>query len=198
VDISKIKYDGSLNSIDGLFFYYSRGNGTFCFLIQTIGGRRKIKIEMQPDINHQRPHIHIENHKASFAIDNGEILCGKCRNSREEKVIRQWISDHRHDLIQLWNVVSSGQDRADSINTLRSRWQYGGVFFNGEKPAHTTKIGDIIIWHDSELSDPFDVYGKKIYKSKGNICVFIPSNSNLDFEFISEEGQVQVQREISI
>ena len=33
---------------------------------------------MHPDINHDRPHVHIGQHDASIAIDTEELLAGDC------------------------------------------------------------------------------------------------------------------------
>lgn len=33
---------------------------------------------MEPDVNHARPHVHIDEHGASFDVKTGELMDGKC------------------------------------------------------------------------------------------------------------------------
>jgi hypothetical protein len=49
-----------------------------------------IKLRMDGNLNHQRPHIHIdygkEHHVASYAIDNGKRLAGNLDNKYDKQV----------------------------------------------------------------------------------------------------------------
>ena len=81
IDFSKIRFDGELNVQNGLSFYVSIRPRIVSFLIETIGVRkRKIRVTILQELNHDRPHVHLDGHKASFAIDNGELLAGHCDN----------------------------------------------------------------------------------------------------------------------
>lgn len=105
IDFSKIRFDGELNVQNGLSFYVSIRPRIVSFLIETIGVRkRKIRVTILQELNHDRPHVHLDGHKASFAIDNGELLAGHCDNLTQ-LTIRRWIRRHRSDLLQLWKYV---------------------------------------------------------------------------------------------
>lgn len=78
INTRTIKYDGrQRNHQNGLTFYFTRQGQVLNFLIDFIGDRkRKVKVTMHADVNHGRPHVHIGDHGASFAVDNGELLVG--------------------------------------------------------------------------------------------------------------------------
>ena len=57
-------------------------------------------------------------HEVSFAVDNGELLAGKCDN-KTCKLIENWIARHRDDLNELWDIVKQGKDRTTAVNVIR-------------------------------------------------------------------------------
>ena len=110
IDPRNLKYDGrQRNHQNGLIFYFTRQGHVLSFLIDVIGDRkRKIKVTMHPDINHGRAHVHIDEHGASFAVDNGELIVGNC-DSKTRKMMKNWIARHREDLLQLWDTIKKGE-----------------------------------------------------------------------------------------
>lgn len=102
IDIGNLKYDGrQRNHQNGLTFYFTKKCQMLSFLIDVVDDKkRKIKVTMHPDINHDRPHVHINEHGASFAVDTGELLAGNCDNNTR-RLIENWIARHRDDLNQL-------------------------------------------------------------------------------------------------
>ncbi len=96
-----IKYDGSRNVHGDLTFYFSGHGRSVSILISTVRGKKKateVKIYREP--NHHRPHVHIDAHDASFDIDTGKMIVGKC-DSKTQALIKRWIVHHRSDLNQL-------------------------------------------------------------------------------------------------
>src|ERR1700687_1286875 len=55
---------------------------------------QNIRIRMDGNKNHKRPHIHVdyrnEYHTASYAIDNGERIAGEL-DTKYDKQVRAWI-----------------------------------------------------------------------------------------------------------
>ena len=103
IDIRKLKFNGKLNYQNGLSFYYKDHGRFISFYIDDIRvRRRKIKVTMQPDPNHGRAHVHLDNreyHDASFAVDTGEMLEGNC-DRETQGIVKDWIRKHRRDLQQ--------------------------------------------------------------------------------------------------
>lgn len=57
----------------------------------------------------QRPHIHVDDHDASFAIDDGSLLCGECDN-QTTKTVQEWIEKNRDTLNELWEALQKGEN----------------------------------------------------------------------------------------
>ncbi len=59
---------------------------------------------------HNPPHIHAyyQNFKATFRIDNGEIIEGNIP-SRQIKLIAAWIEIHRDELHANWELCNNGE-----------------------------------------------------------------------------------------
>ena len=78
---------------------------------------KDIKIRIDGNKNHKRPHIHIdykkEYHSASYAIDTGELLIGDL-GTQYDRAVRRWIAGCRPKLLELWYLMQSGQ-RTDAI-----------------------------------------------------------------------------------
>jgi hypothetical protein len=77
---------------------------------------------MDGNLNHKRPHIHIDygkqHHVASYAIDSGERLVGSL-DRKYDKQVQAWIAMHRDQLLQAWEITQSGQRPQMIINELK-------------------------------------------------------------------------------
>jgi hypothetical protein len=81
-----------------------------------------IRLRMDANRNHQRPHIHVDYgkdfHSASYAIDNGERLVGLL-DRKYDRPVTQWIAAHRDELTQVWTELRLGQPSEAVIAELR-------------------------------------------------------------------------------
>lgn len=190
IDINLIRYDGSINHQSGLDFYYVRGSHCFCILIREAQpGVFPYKITIQPDrVEHNEPHVHVTpfnapqrdigHHGVSFSINNPRLLAGARKlSSREETFVISWINSHQSDLITLWNILLNGKDYTEPLKRVQTRWEEGGVFFDGEKPSKSKVIeGKIKVWFNGSLSDPtLSDDGKVCYKCSQDICILRPN-----------------------
>ena len=70
-----------------------------------------IKIKMDANKNHKRPHVHIDYgnnyHAASYAIDTGRRIVG---DSRYDHEVHDWIIEHRPKLLRAWELMQAGKD----------------------------------------------------------------------------------------
>ena len=86
-----------------------------------VASKLNMKFRMEPD-QHQRPHVHIqygkENHKASYAINNGELLAGNLP-PYHEKVVIKWISDKSKILDRLWTTLKQGKNYSSIIKEFQ-------------------------------------------------------------------------------
>lgn len=120
----QIRLDGSVNSVNGIRYRYSKTTHSMSFygvsfLVGNIPYRKmSVKVTMHADVNHERPHIHVGNHEASFDIKNGTLIVGECDNSIHKEVQR-WIERHRDDLLELWSIIKEGRDRSGTIEKIR-------------------------------------------------------------------------------
>jgi hypothetical protein len=81
-----------------------------------------IKIKIDGNKNHKRPHVHIDYgrqfHAASYAIDTGERLVGKL--DKYDGEVGAWIRTHRPKLFQAWELVQTGRDAGPIAFELRA------------------------------------------------------------------------------
>ena len=79
-----------------------------------------IKIGIDGNKNHKRPHVHIDYgkkfHAASYAIDTGERIVG---DSKYDNEVYEWIGKNRPKLLQAWELVQSGKDATPIACELR-------------------------------------------------------------------------------
>jgi hypothetical protein len=79
-----------------------------------------IKIKIDGNKNHKRPHVHIDYgrcfHAASYAIDTGKRISGKSKYDHEVCV---WIDKNRLKLLQAWELVHAGNDATPIVCELR-------------------------------------------------------------------------------
>lgn len=59
---------------------------------------------------HNPPHIHAyyQDEKATFSIDNAELLTGKLPN-RHTKMVEAWVEIHREELLADWELCQNGE-----------------------------------------------------------------------------------------
>jgi hypothetical protein len=81
-----------------------------------------IKIKMDGNKNHKRPHVHVEYgrhfHAASFAIDTGERMVGNLAR-KYDRSVQTWIGENRSKLLQVWALVQKGKDPNAIVCELR-------------------------------------------------------------------------------
>lgn len=195
IDFGKIRFDGDLNVQNGLRFYVSSRLRIISFLIETIGVRkRKTRVTILQEPNHDRPHVHLDGHKASFAIDNGEKLAGHC-DGLTQLIIRRWIRRHRSDLFQLWNFVQKGEDYNPTLKSIREDKDFEDFGFTGKVPKYKRVINGVLIWHNDELTIVEQEDGTTKVVCDGNLYVGVPygvEDERITFE--SREGKVMVKK----
>jgi hypothetical protein len=71
----------------------------------------KIKVFFYDNAQHNIPHIHVEyqDFKASYKIENGDVLSGKIP-SNKHKLVVAWIEIHKEDLLIDWELASNGKN----------------------------------------------------------------------------------------
>ncbi len=125
---------------------------------------------MHPDINHDRPHVHINEHGASFAVDTGELLAGNCDNNTR-RLIENWIARHRDDLNQLWNIIKRGGIYKPAVIKIRRDKSYEECGFTGREPRNKTIFDGIVIWHNDELLKEHQNNGSVLVIGAGDMFV---------------------------
>ena len=196
IDVRTLKYDGrQRNHQNGLTFYFTRQAQVLSFLIDIIGDRKKkIKVTMHTDSNHGRPHIHINEHDASFAVDSGELLAGDCDN-KTRILIENWIERHRDDLLQLWDIIKKGEAYQPLVEQIKSDCGFRKYGFSCYEPSFKTIIDRVAIWHNDEiLVERFD-NGRVMVIGAGDLFVGFPAGYPEDHIVIDAlDGAVQVKR----
>ena len=173
IDARKIRYNGKLNYQNGLLFYFSGNRHIISFLVKEIDdGKKWIRIRMEPDQNHGRPHIHINEHGASFAIDTGELLDGKCDKKTRER-IGNWIRLHRDDLNQLWGIVKSGGRYEPMVERIQRDLDFEEFGFKCKEPKHKERVQGVLIWHNEKLTCKYKENSVEI-SCDGDIYVGVP------------------------
>ena len=151
IDVKRLRFDGKWNYQEGLSFYFSEHGRAISFLIKKIRNRKGwTQVTMQPDVNHERPHVHIDKHGASFAIDTGELLAGDC-DGKTRTMVQEWINRHRKVLKELWDIAKSGRDYQPYVEKIRDDVDFEEMNFKDDKPECKTIIGHVVIWHNGEI-----------------------------------------------
>lgn len=198
IDLNYLKYDGrQRNHQNGLTFYFSRNAQVLNFLIDVIGDRkRKIRVTMYPDISHGRAHVHINEHGASFAVDNGELLAGNA-DPKTCKMMGNWIDRHRGDLLQLWDLIKRGEVYEPVVEKIKREKTFQEFGFGGAEPRRKTTIDGVVIWHDDELLVEHMDDGRLLVVGTEDMYVVLPEGYPVDFISIeSLSGSIIFRRGI--
>ena len=101
--------DGKFHYIGGINFYFAKEDFRFSFYVSDVfyRKRKKIRVDMYNESKHNRPHVHVGNHNASFAIDDGSLLVGEC-NTKAEKIMKEWIGKNKDTLLKMWEALQNG------------------------------------------------------------------------------------------
>lgn len=203
IDFKSFIFDGHQNEYNEVIFTLQQ-KGThyiISFLIRELPTRKQspLRITMEPDINHNLPHIHISKghqvHIAAISLD-GQFQNGENKLKRKEKsIILDWIASHTTTLKELWDCAKVGRtDYQEYVEKVNSTWEYEGYKFEGVKPCHQKCIDGIIVWYDGELSSK-PTGGLTTVRSTGKMCVLSPYNEeNLKkcYAFESSIGTPQI------
>ena len=195
INTNNLIYDGRVwNYQNGLTFSINNRGTCFSFLVAVVGDKKRtVRVTMHPDVNHARPHVHINEHGASFAIDNGELLAGACDN-KTRKLIEDWIARHREDLEQLWDIVKRGERYESAVKRIKQNRSFEDYGFGVKEPKHKTVISGVTIWHDDDILVE-DILSKTIIIGTGNIYVALPESFDADFMDISSlDGDVHKKK----
>lgn len=116
-DALLIPVRGALEKLQHELAYIDMMSGPSDRMRLLICVRQNVKIRMDGNRNHKRPHIHVdygpEYHTASYAIDTGERLSGNLKK-RYDREVRVMIDTTRPNLIKLWNLAQEGRN-TDSV-----------------------------------------------------------------------------------
>jgi Domain of unknown function (DUF4160) len=78
-----------------------------------------LQMRMEQDKNHKMPHFHVSygknNHVASYSIQNGERIVGQLDN-KYDKVVKNWTTNNQEKLLQIWDEIQKGDNRAYNIS----------------------------------------------------------------------------------
>ena len=69
-----------------------------------------IRMYMEPDVKHHRPHFHAyyQEHVGIFGIDEIELISGSMPK-RHQRLVEAWAELHRDELLEDWDRLQSGQ-----------------------------------------------------------------------------------------
>lgn len=196
IDTRRIRFDGKLNYQEGLNFYFTEAGHTVSFLIREIGDRKMtIRVTMHPDTNHERPHVHIGDHEASFDIKTGILLAGRC-DSRRARMLQAWIEKHKVDLIQLWEIAKKGIDYRPMLKKIRLDKDFNEYGFTGAEPEKCIRVGKVKIWYNGELVQEMDDNNiVKNVTSNGDMFVVLPADlDDNSIIFQSINGRVKIKK----
>lgn len=195
IDVRKLRYNGKLNYQHGLSFYFKEHGRVISFYVDDIRTKKgKIKVTIYQEPNHGRPHIHIEEHDASIAIDTGELLAGSCDNVTRG-IVKAWILRHKKDLQQLWEIVQRGGEYRPIVERIQKDKDYKDFGFKGEDPKQKTVIDGVIIWHDGDLIYEANEDGVIRVLCEGDMFVgLLPDYVDGSMVFDTIGGELQVRR----
>ena len=148
---------------------------------------------MEPDVNHERAHVHINEHNASFDVDTGELMEGEC-DVRTRQTVQNWILRHKGDLLELWDIAKAGIDYRPYVRRIREDKDFTDFGFKGTKPDTFTIIERVKIWYEGELIQELDYNNVNHVISEGDMFVGLPEGFlEVRMIFESLNGKVQVK-----
>jgi hypothetical protein len=75
--------------------------------------RDNVKIKMDANKNHSRPHIHVDYgiqfHAVSIAIDSGEVMVGTIP-TKYLNFVQNWVIKNQSILLKIWNALRSSEN----------------------------------------------------------------------------------------
>ena len=88
---------------------HRRPNGVLDF---SVLAKQKLKLKMYKELNHNKPHVHVEygsdTHKASVAIEDGQLLAGNL-DRKYEKAVKEWVISNKEVLTNIWNALRNDE-----------------------------------------------------------------------------------------
>lgn len=69
-----------------------------------------VRMFTETGTQHHLPHLHAyyQNHKATYRIDNGELLAGSLPR-RQHRLVEAWIELYQEKLLENWNLANAGE-----------------------------------------------------------------------------------------
>ena len=131
----------------------------------------RIKVRMEPDVNHERAHVHINEHNASFDVNTGELMEGEC-DVRTRQTVQNWILRHKGDLLELWDIAKVGIDYRPYVRRIREDKDFTDFGFKGTKPDTCTIIERVKI-EDQLTGENCEFCGKPLVIKNGRFGDFI-------------------------
>jgi hypothetical protein len=78
--------------------------------------KQKLKLKIYKEEKHHTPHVHVEygsdTHKASVAIDTGEIFAGTL-DRKYAKAVKSWVIANKETLKNIWNALRNSESTKD-------------------------------------------------------------------------------------
>lgn len=96
----------------------SRGSGHLEILLTKL---ENIQIRMEGDKRHNNPHVHINigkmPHAATYEINTSKRIVGT--KPLYENAVRDWLTDHREKLLEVWSLMQDGKDVTSYVEELK-------------------------------------------------------------------------------
>ncbi|HUB88614.1 MAG TPA: DUF4160 domain-containing protein [Dyella sp.] len=81
-----------------------------------------VKVKMYQERGHDKPHIHVDvgkgSHNASFSIDPAVLQAGTL-DVRRTKVILNFLTENKENLLKIWEKLQSGDDARELIAAVQ-------------------------------------------------------------------------------
>lgn len=195
IDIRRLRFDGGMNHQNGLYFYYTGHGSVITFYVDKIRTRKgRLRITMHPDVNHGRAHVHVGDHDASFAVDTGELLAGKC-DGELQGAIQRWIHRHREDLQHLWDVTKVGGRHEHIVKRIQEDVDFRDFGFKGKEPKNRFTVDGAIIWSDDDIITDIDENHIKRVVCDGDMYVGqLPNFEMGSVVFESQNGKKHIKK----
>lgn len=101
---------------------YQRDSGGFEIKVLVLD-KDIIKLRIDANKNHARPHIHVDYgkhfHAASISIDTSDLMIGTVPNLHL-KEIKIWVTKNKELLLSIWNALRNSENPDSYILSLES------------------------------------------------------------------------------